>query len=520
MDVWEARSRWNTIVKHLDVNDVSKLTGLKPDTIRHYLSREDSTFPEPYTSNGRIYFTGQQIFRYILDRGKRTEMVPRLFPRTSRPAAAQFMGVQRWTMPDVGHFAIHTWAPSDGAGPIAIAYPDRENTTHVSNAARTAAALYSHLSRTVTAVAVPNGESHPVFHSDSTEVEPVLIVSEQPKAYRHSSSGHGTARYNWTDLVNLLRTDLPWWSPQLNAIEPMLTWRPESPAVRITPYSPRCDTSHLAALSKPTDPPAVREAIDLLIKQVLIDLAGRPYDGHRVCPGLVQAAINTFDVAEPVPTLCEDQVAAVLHHRTDAHTAKHALRLINRFTLMPILNHGISFDLQTAGPMARQWFTRLADVSVDRRNELGFAFVSGYYEGCARPVRWLTDPDATHSWVIQGDNGTIYVGVGTSCPDATGELLDAEIGSNAVFFRDSVLKVWPVPGTGYSYYRTGYEGAGPQRLVETLTTLRSDAAADVHRPTTFSADTRLYDLLTSREAPLTLTDDFLRGGLEPAPSAR
>lgn len=36
----------------------------------------------------------------------------------------------------------------------------------------------------------------------------------------------------------------------------------------------------------------------------------------------------------------------------------------------------LRFDLQTAGPMARQWFTRLTDVS-DRRNELGFPLLAG-----------------------------------------------------------------------------------------------------------------------------------------------
>lgn len=516
MSVWSDRTQWGRTV-WLDVEAVAAVTGLKGDTIYHYVSRNDPKFPQPSSERGRgrNYFSGDQVFRYVLEhRPKARENVPRLYPRVPEPGPAQFLSAMRVRLPDFGYFAVHLWQPADGGSPIAIGYPDRENTVTVHDADKAANELLNghHLPPEISAVAVPNGEATSVQSADGWQDSPTVVVVERNTVYRPDPVSHGASRYRWPDLANLLRVDIPWWSALLEDLHAMLSWRPGVPATRIRPYTPRLDTGHITALATTDDPVEVRRALGKLECRMLRRLNGETVDdGNRLTPGLIQAAVSTVDITDPEPTLSIAEVAAILHHRTHEHLAKHALRVVDGAALVPLLTFTIRIKPAAAGPMARDWMARLTDVAAPRRNELGFWFVHNYLRTGVRPVRWLTDADCEHSWIIQGDDDVVYVGVGTSTPGAKGQLVEAEIADTAVFFRDTAGGLWPVPDTSYDYYRTGFDGGGPQRLAETLTSLLRDASSEVSDPPNLR-DTlnrarfdALYRLVSKKHAPFTVT---------------
>lgn len=511
MSVWSDRACWTQTA--WTAEQTARLTGLKQDTIYHYVSRKDPKFPQPRTEGGRIHFTAEQVLRFILEHRPRRShtVVPRLFPRIPEPTPAQFVRAEQVSVADVGRFAVHSWQPSDGGRQVAIAYPDRENTVHINNAAAMPGALLDQLPARIEAVAVPNGEAASLYSStEPTQTAPLVVVAERNPVYRHDPVGHGAARYRWWDLANLLRVDIPWWSPLLNELDAMLAWRPGTPITHVTPYAPTADTGYIAALAAPTDSAALRTAIDKLTTRILMQLNGpRPHDDNYLTPGLTQAAISTLNTSQPVPELTADEAAQILHHRVDKRAANQALRVANHWAFMPVLTYAIRIQPRSAGSMALRWIARLTDVTPDRRTELGFWFIANYYGDRVQPVRWLRDPYNPNTWIIHGDNDTIYAGVGTHMPAATGKLTDAEIDDEAAFFRDSAGQIWPLPDTGYHYYRTGYDGAGPQRLAETLTLLLRDATIDVHKPPHFNPGTKLYQLLSQQEPPITLTAEFL-----------
>lgn len=509
MSVWSERSCWASTV-WLDIETTSRVTGLKADTIYHYGSRNDPRFPKPTTSVGRIYFSGDQIFRYILDQRPSAQgAVPRLYPRVADPAPALFVEAHSEFLPDVGSFAVHIWQPGDGGARIAIAYPDRLNTMHYNNVADTAAELLRQISPQVAALAMPTSETvQCVTASGAVEDQPTLVVAERNQVYRPDPIGSIAARYNWSDLANLLRVDIPWWAQLFRDLDVMLSWRPGAPAGFITPFDPTVDTGHITALVDSNDSEVLRAVADKLATRTIMQLNGCEHDdGRRLTPGLLQAAVSTVDATQPVPTLSAGEVALLLHHRASQHAATHALRVVDHWAFVPILTHAIRVNRASVSSMARQWVSRLVDVAEERRTELGFWFVNNYVASGVRPVRWLADPDNANSWIIQGDNAVVYAGVGTATPGACGQLVVAEVDDEAAFFRDSTGQVWPLPDAGYQYYRTGYEGGGPLRLAETVTTLLDDAAADVFASPKGRPTAALYQLVTTHQAPVRITAD-------------
>lgn len=520
MSVWNDRSCWASTM-WLDLDTTAAVTGLNADTIDDYVARNDSEFPRPNPERRGVYFSAEHVFRYILKhRGQAHDVVPRLFPRVSEPPPARFMHAKTATLRDVGSFAVHTWQPGDDGRPIAIAYPDRENSIHINNVGAATAALLEQLSPQVEAVAVPDGgASRSLIIPGTPENEPTIVVAERNPVYRRYPTSDGTAHYVWSDLANLLRVDIPWWSFLLRDLDAMLAWQPGTPATPVAPYVPDFDTSHIRALAGANDSATLRAAIDTLINRVVTRLNGNTRDdGNRLTPGLTQAAFSTVDPTQPLPELTAGQAAVILHHRAQSHAAKQALRVADHWAFLPILTYVIEINRTSAGPMARQWVSRLADVAEDRRSELGFWFVSRYLSSGVRPVRWLTDPDNPTSWILQGDNAVIYAGVGTRTSGANGQLVDAEMDSAAGFFHDGAGQIWPLPDTGFDYYGTGYSGGGPQRLAETLTTLTDDATADVHTPPELTTDNiglyrALYRLVTEHRAPISIPAELIAAHL-------
>ncbi|BBN50882.1 hypothetical protein [Mycobacterium avium] len=534
MNVWHTRSCWASTV-WFDVETAADLMGLKPDTIYHYLSRNDPKLPQPTTDRGRLRFSGEQVFRYIVEhRPKAATVVPRLFPRIADLGPARFLGAHRAGLPNVGYFAIHTWQPADAGPLIAIAYPDRENRMTTSDAAKIAVEILKLLPLEIAALAVPNGEAFPrIIGPGEIEDEPTIVVldrisiegdvAERNRPYRPHPAGRGTSYYRWADLANLLRVDIPWWSQLVRELDAMLTWQPGAAIAQIAPYAPEVDTGHITALATLKTAPDVRDALKKLANRVLSRLnGGASDDDMRLTPGLIHAAISTIDPAVPTPTLTADEAAVILHHRAHEHMARHALRVADHLAFRPLLTYVMKINRATATSAARQWISRLIDVDPTRRTELGFWYATRYLPSRVRPTRWLTDPDNPHTWIIQGDDANIYAGVGTNTPGAQGKLCGAEIDDEAAFFWDTAHHIWPLPDAGYDYYRTGYHGGGPQRLAETLTTLADDAAADAYTPPTLTSDNStlynaLYQMVTERHAPLTITAEFIAAAREARP---
>lgn len=513
MTAWDERRCWTT---QFDVETTATVTGLKTDTIYHYVSRKDPRFPQPTMELGRVYFRADHVFEYILrHRRKRHSYVPRLFPRVSEPTAAEFLGALSIKLPDFGLFAVHLWQPGDGASPVAVVYPERDNHMVCSDTSAVAQALLGQLPAHVQAAAIPNGEAVPYPQGDDPRAaQPIIVVAERTSTYLRNQVGtSATSYYWWSDLANLLRTDIPWWSSLLREPHAMLTWRPGSPVQQITPAPSDYDPGHITALAARN--PSARPALQRLADRVLrLANGSERHDRFALSPGLVHAAISTVDVTKPVPVLTTDEVVQVLGCRASAHDAGHALRVTDLFAFMPVLTNVIRVNRATAEGISRQWTSRLVDVARDRRNELGYWYVGRDLHPEVTPARWLADPDNDHSWIIQGDNGVLYAGVGTAMPAARGRLVSAEIGDEASFYTDDTGTVWPLPGTGFSYHRAGHRGAGPERLAETLTALIGNAAADVHQPPLRNGRNTelveaLYRSVSTHQAPLVIRADEL-----------
>lgn len=129
-----------------------------------------------------------------------------------------------------------------------------------------------------------------------------------------------------------------------------------------------------------------------------------------------------------------------------------------------------------------------------------------------------------HCLIIQTLDGTYHATVGAQAP-ATGRLTEFELaeGCRAAFFRAHNI-IWPMPVRGFgSYYTSGYEGTGPDELIEAVTKLRRTADADLaenlaESPTT-PAPAALSQLIHNHEPPLLVSeaelDDLLARSRRP-----
>lgn len=517
VSIWSDRARWNKTV-WLTVEDVAAITGLTSRTIYQYSSNGYNGFPAPRrTDGGRSSWAAGTLLAWTLQcRPQRFHRnIPRLYPRTPEPVPATFAGAQGYSLPGVGRFAVHTWHPGDAGAAIAIAYPDR--LVRFYDPAAAVEQLFRQLPRRTAALALPNGEAvstSSTFDPDN-QTAPLLVVVERDSVYRPDPVGGRATRYNWFDLVNLLRTDVPWWSPLLNEFDAMLDWLPGSEPVPITPYTPDLDTDNLLALIDQDCPADVQDAIHLLVKRILLRLnRNELHDANRVTPGLVHGAVSDVDVNAPIPELSPEQTVLLLHHRADRFRAQQGIRMINRadhWAFMPTLTHSVRLQRNPGQEsMAQDWVAGLTDVPHEQRSELGFWYVLEYVGSRATPTRWMRHRNDPNTWVIEDKAGIIYAGVGTHIPYAAGYATRASIELEAAFFEDSAGSIWPIPATGFDYYRTGYEGAGPQRLTETLTWLAKKANSDVRSPPAdFDPEAELCQLICSHDAPLEITTEML-----------
>lgn len=518
--VWMERSRW---VRPTGLNDkeLTAVTGLPIEEAERLAATDDAAdsdhsvrFPQPRTVvPGLRVWPAMETFTYVFAHlPHRQHAVPRLFPRIPDPTPAVFTASLSASVPDMGDFAVHLWRPGDGGPLVAMAYADRY--TNISDPAAAAATILDQLDTEVAAVALFNGESTSVRTGQqlTRQEQPCLMVAERHAQYYPDPLGplgeQNVSRYWWTDLVNLLRVDLPWWPGNLEEIGAMLAWRPWSPLQTIVPQSPYADPRAVTGLATVGDPADVRQALERQAGLCLYRLASASNsENYQLSPGLILAAVSAVDSRGAEPRLTMDEQAAILHHRTTQHACEAMLRTVGPWDFMPVFTVAIELNPETSGRLARTWVSRLLDVPEDRRDEMGFRKLRGYLDG--EPIRWMTDPDASHSWVLQHADGRLFASVGTQTPTAVGILTSAEIDRDAAFFTDSAGTVWPIPDTGFSYYATGYEGSGPQRLTETIIKLLRDARDDAHQPAGFDSTLRLYELFSTKKAPYAVPTELL-----------
>lgn len=525
MHVWSQRTRW---AKSTSVSDdtFTAITGIPlqqaqaaahADVASTAPGEEPSGFPQPIAPrNGgpQRWPTTDTLMYTVTMLPARAAAVPRLFPRVSEPTPATFVGATRVNLHDRGNFAVHLWQPGDGGPRVAMAYAD--NFVDSGLPAKDVAAILAQLDTDIAAVALANHEAtslstyvpgqDPVSDGD----QPCLVVAERHAQYFPDSAGiDGVSRYWWTELANLLRTDIPWWPVHLRDLGAMLSWRPSSQIQTIVPAARDQDPRAITGVATITDPPLVRGALEhqaaTILHRLAVFSAAETYD---VTPGLFVAAMSAVEHRGAEPQLSLAEKSAILHHRTTLQRYSEMSVALDRLDLMPLVTHGIKLRPEGAGPIAQRWISRLTDVSADRYDEIGFWRLHGYLSG-RTPVRWMTDPLAPNSWVLQDDAGWLYATVGTRTFNAVGVLTAAETGDEAMFFADSNDTAWPIPDHGFDYYKTGYGGGGTQRLTESIITLIRDASADVHRPTDFYPDSSLFEMLSTTADPTAIPQEML-----------
>lgn len=524
MELWPLRTRWAKSITLSDESFVA-ITGIplaqaeaaaQADRSTTLPGEEPSAFPQPIPPSHRSSqrWPAVDTFMYTLTMlPTRAAAVPRLFPATAEPGPAMFVEAIRVNLEDRGDFAVHVWQPGDGGPRVAMAYAD--NYVQPGIPAKDVAAILSRLDDGIAAVALANNEATPLrtYIPGKNPVDdgyqPSLVVADRhAKWFLEPAGGEGVSRYWWAELANLLRTDIPWWPNYLREIGAMLSWRPSSQIQTIVPAARDQDPRAVTGMATITDPPLLRSALEHQASLILHRLAVFSADETYDVPGLFVAAMSAVDHRGPEPQLSLAEKSAILHHRTTFERYRAMSIATSRLDLMPVATHGIKLHPGSAGPIAQRWIDRLIDVPANRYDEVGFWRLHGRLSGRA-PVRWMTDPMASDSWVLQDDTGTFYATVGTKTVNAIGVLTAAETNDEAMFFADSVGTAWPIPDTGFDYYNTGYGGGGTQRLTESIITLLNDASADVHRPTAFYPDCSLFKMLSTVAAPTAIPQEML-----------
>ncbi|ORW49749.1 hypothetical protein AWC21_01600 [Mycolicibacterium peregrinum] len=437
--------------------------------------------------DGDGQWSRRQVYEYILvHRTDREFMVPRLYPITPALGPARFLFGQV-----VGRMAVHAWQPTDGRGPIAVAYCGRDVHEHELIAA--AEGLLQELPW-ATAVCCP---SRTTKSAADRAIQPFLVVAE------HHERVNGSA--GWFDIGSLLRVDVPWWSERLRDLEAIASWRPGAPVQRLRAQHTLWPDPHdLAGLVAASTPEYVRQVVDRAIEYLDWDAAKEFFDsdGHDELParrGLIHGAVADIDPG-PAPVGITAGEATLLLHQpcADPTEARKYLRLLEGRWLPVNAVYFIARD--RVDSLAAEWFEHLTPVP-EAAAELGFAYVRREAGSEGDVYRDRRNPD---SWVVVTDD-TVYVAVSWSVP-AAGQLTELHFkGPLNAFFRDSRGQVWPLPWTGRPAGTGPHGGEFPRKaLRNVVTNLVLDAAGDVRRPVVPNLNSLLARRINGTDAPLVI----------------
>jgi hypothetical protein len=469
-------SRWT--MPKLAATDVASLLEIDDPAM---LLRKAPGLPQPAQGE---WWSHQQVYDYILvNRADLRASIPRLYPFTSALSPARFLFGQV-----VDGMAVHAWQPSDGRGPIAVAYagPDQDEPTLFKRAEPLLQSL-----PWATAVCCPN----------TIEVRGALDHADQPYVVVVDRAHGVRTDYVWFDVAGLLRVDLPWWSAALRDLEAIGAWQPGAPVQRLRPRrspDPRRLRDLLTAGSS--------EYVIALVHR-LIELSARKAvdDHHRSLParrGLIHAAVADIDLNDPAADITAAEATLLLHQPCPGKAAaEEILELLAPHS--PIV--GVrEIPRDNGNPLAQEWISRRLE-PVDDRTELGFWRVRLAYGLAPAEGNGYRDPFNPHSWVVATED-KVYATAARSVP-ATGQLTELHYEPDAAFFRDSIGQVWPLPATGFGATGTGPHGgrAGRQTLVEIVTNLILDASGEVHRrEVPYRSESALATRVATTEPPLVI----------------
>ncbi|MBY0288438.1 MAG: hypothetical protein K2X52_15020 [Mycobacteriaceae bacterium] len=469
-------SRWTN--PKLAATDVASLLEIDdPATLLH----KASGLPQPARGE---WWSLQQVYDYILvDRADLRASIPRLYPFTSALRPARFLFGQI-----VDGMAVHAWQPSDGRGPIAVAYagPDQGDPTLHTRVEPLLESL-----PWATAVCCPSTVE--VVRAPDHADQPYVMVADRVNRV-------GTD-YKWFEIAGLLRVDLPWWSAALRDVEAISAWQPGAPVQRLRPHgSP--------------DPRRLRDVLTVGSSEYVIELVPRIIelserklmdDRDRDLParrGLIHAAVADIDPHAPVADITAAEATLLLHQPCPGKgAAEDILELVAPHS--PIV--GVpAIPRDSANPLAQEWISSRLE-PVDDGSELGFWRVRLAHGLGAAASTVYRDRFNPHTWVVVNED-MVYATVARSVP-ATGQLTELHYEPEAAFFRDSIGQVWPLPATGFGATGTGPNGgrSGRQTLVEIVTNLILDASGEVHRrEVPYRSDSALATRVATTEPPLVL----------------
>lgn len=475
-------SRWSQpalsaaeVAALLDIADPADLLG------------RTSRLPRPDRDPGGAQRWSQAtVYDYILVHHPELQnRVPRLYPFTAALGPAKFLFGQV-----VDGWAVHAWQPSDGRGPVAVAYAGHEQ--HENELYSLAEPLLARLPW-ATAVCLPEMSTH---RANDGAAAPYVAVID-----RH----HPVAAYGWFEVAGLLRVDLPWWPPVLRNVDAIAAWQPGAPTQRIRARAGKEDPRRLGALVTPDSSEyvtaLVNRAIEFLNREAASGCIGdqnrREMPGRR---GLRHAAVADVDLSRPAVHITKAEVAVLLHQDCDdPAVAADIFRLLaGHSPIVDVLTIPIA-----SNALAGEWLARLQPTADDR--ELGFWRARAHHAAAATTTAYR-DPLNPHCWAVATVD-TIYAAVGRSVP-ATGQLTELFYERRGGgMFRDSRGTVWPLPATGFGVTDAGPHGSrgGKETLVQILTNLLLDASDDVtRREAPNDPSSPLAQLVATTELPLAI----------------
>lgn len=495
-DEWMAQSRWYE--RTLSAEHAAAILSLADRTNHNTMTGgffADHP-PSPYNDG----WTLAQVYTHIAehDRSGYEAFIPRLFALTTSHGPARMLHAQSVEISYSGpEFVIHAWQPSDGRGPIAIAYPVRDCSGATTPEA--AGSLLGILGW-ATAVVIPaDTDDRPP--SRWRDPQPAVWVADGRIGTPYGGVDIGIEQATWGDVANLLRTDAPWWSAGLRDRDAMLMWRPGDAPLAIAPGTAGRDPRALLDVLAPDSSPALRHTVIRMVREIEHELCGSfggiqlGHDHYREFPGFCHAAVADMEFARQHSPRTAGEASLLLHQEVaNPITARRAAVVAGG---APIAHSAYVIDDQIAGnELIASWFSRLRRAT--RRDEIGFHLALSHLpaevgDADSLPsTSYYCDPLWPDCW-IAAEGNTAVTTVGTSVP-ATGYLTHVYVTSRAAFFRDSAGVVWPLP-----YPRVV---ASTADLAQTIARLMIDAGADVDDPAAAVAvDQVLWQRINNAELP-------------------
>ncbi|GJO56170.1 hypothetical protein MML61_27565 (plasmid) [Mycobacterium marinum] len=522
---WLGKTPWYESC--LDSSNVAAILDVQETTVRQYAARATPGFPVPAArESGRNYWTPDQIFRYIdRERPQLANRMPRLYSTQTSIVPAKFLFGEpvRLVRPSespleqtTAEFALHHWQPADGRGIIAIAYPGPIDELRWGDAD-----LLLQQRPTVSAVALVTHEISIPYDHDGWQAAIGVAERGQPplRQLRITQQSTNVAEWGWYTLANLLRVDLPWWSPLLRDVTAMASWFPGAPRQQIRPRSAVLDQSHLMGLVPRVPAPDAAKVRELAVgfyRQLEgPEIEVLPPQEHQQRPGLLQAAEPLHQLAEIPPDPDVNTVRWLLHRPiSDPDIAMQAARALDAVRGIERVVANV-INVNSNGQLAQEWLTHRVPVDGNAATELGFAFARRSADSSLPITGYFTHAHDPNVWIVQtfdDETGThqYHVTVGQQVP-ASGHLTEVELYNYSGFFRDSNNQIWPIPILLHRcYYNSGYGGSGPQDLFEAITALRGDAGSDLTQlQTKAEPGGPLWNYIRGQKLPLIIGPDKL-----------